>query len=74
MATLAARTVRELRADGRQVFVVIDTAEEDNHGHASIFAADPLVGRAYARKLRGLLLPLQQQRVSVDEAFASSAG
>ena len=41
---------------------------------ASIFAADPLVGRAYARKLSGLLLPLPQQRMSVDEAFASAAG
>jgi hypothetical protein len=69
VAKLVARTVRELRKDERQAFVVIDTAEEDNHGHASIFAADPLVGRAHARKLRGLLLPLLQKRMSVDEAF-----
>ena len=74
VAKLVARPVRELRADGRQAFVVIDTAEESNHGHASIFAADPLVGRAYARKLRALLLPLLQQRMSVDEAFASADG
>ena len=74
VAKLAARSVHELRADGRQAFVVIDTAEEDSHGHVSIFGADPFVGRAYAHKLRALLLPLLQQRVSVDEAFASAAG
>lgn len=71
VARLAAGRVRKLRMDGRQAFVVIDTALEDNLGHASIFAADSSIGRAYARKLRTLLLSLLQERMSVDDAYAN---
>jgi hypothetical protein len=70
LAKLAARIVRARRVEGRQALVVIDTASKDNRGHASIFAADPRAGRAHARRLRTLLLPLLQERMSVDEAFA----
>lgn len=58
-----------------QVFRVTDTALEDNEGHASIYVAFPKRGQfpkrgpAYARKMRKLLLPFLQIRMSVDEAF-----
>ena len=69
VAKFKALTVRCLRLDGRQVLVVIDTASVDNQGHASIYAANPEKGDAYARELRSLLLPLLQKRVSIEEAF-----
>lgn len=61
--------VRRLRMDGRQALVVIDTAAEDDRGHAGIHAADPEKGDAHARELRSLLLPLLRKRTSIREAF-----
>ena len=69
VAKLDAREVRQLCVDDEQAFVVIDTALKDNRGHASIYAAEPGKGDAYARELRFLLLPLLQHRMTVDEAF-----
>lgn len=69
VAKLTAQAVRQLRLDDQQAFVVIDTAVEDNPGHASIYAAEPEKGDPYARELRSLLLPLLHNRMSVDEAY-----
>jgi hypothetical protein len=69
VAKLKALAVRQLRADDQQAFVVIDTAQQDNRGHASIYAAAPGKGDAHARELRLLLLPLLQKRMPVDKAF-----
>lgn len=69
VAKFQAVAVRRLRIDGEQVLVVIDTAHESNRGHASILAAAPGKGKAHARELRSLLLPLLQARVSLEEVF-----
>lgn len=72
VAVLCASAVRALTSDSDagQAFVVIDTALQSNPGHASLFAADPAKGPAYARKLRAILLPLLQTRTSIEEAYA----
>ena len=69
VACFEARAVRDIR-DGTQVFVVIDTALQDNRGHASIYLANPDVQPSQARRMREKLLPLLHGRVSVAEAFA----
>ncbi len=69
VAKLNAWSVRQLRLDDQKAFVVIDTAHDENRGHASIYAAEPQRGKAYARELRSLLLPLLQDRMAIDEAF-----
>ena len=69
VAKLKTLEVRQILFDGRQAFVVIDTAEPDNRGHASIYVATPGEGESHARELRELLLPFLQKRMSVDEAF-----
>lgn len=74
VARLQASVVRALRVDDQQAFVVIDTAKEDSRGHASIYAAAPEKGQAHARELRALLLPLLQERMSLNQAFDSIAG
>ena len=66
---LEVKAVRQFRIDDEQLFVVIDTALENNPGHASIYATSPEKGDSYMRELRSLLLPLLQNRMSVDEAF-----
>ncbi len=68
-AKLKALDVRQILCDGRQAFVVIDTAEQNNRGHASIYVAAPEKGDQYARELRQLLLPFLQKRMPVDKAF-----
>lgn len=68
-AKLKALEVRQILFDGRQAFVVIDTAEPNNRGHASIYAATPGKGDPHARELRKLLLPFLQKRMPVDKAF-----
>jgi hypothetical protein len=73
VARLQASAVRALRVNDQQAFVVIDTATEDNQGHASIYAAAPERGRAHAKELRALLLPLLQERMSLQQAFDSIA-
>lgn len=62
-------SVRRLHLDGPQALVVIDTAAEDDRGHAGVYAADPEKGDAHARELRFLFLPLLQKRISIQEAF-----
>lgn len=69
VAKMVAGEIRRLRIDDRQALVVIDTAQENNPGHASLYAADPCRGDAHARELRALLLPLLQPRMTVDEAY-----
>ena len=69
VARLETRTVRGIFENGKQAFVVIDTAEHCNVGHASIYLSEAPSSEGHARKLRTLLLPLLQERTSVDEAF-----
>ena len=69
VAKLKALEVRQLRVDDCQALVVIDTAEPNNRGHASIYAAAPEKGKPHARELRELLLPFLKKRMPVDEAF-----
>ena len=71
VARLEAHTVREISEDGKQVFVIIDTAKLCNVGHASIYLSNAPSSEGRARKLRDRLLPLLQERTSVDEAFNS---
>ena len=73
-AKLKALEVRQIRFDDCQAFVVIDTAESDNRGHASIYAATPGKGESHAREIRDLLLPFLEKRIPVDEAFEESEG
>ena len=72
VAPLETRAVREISEDGKQVFVVIDTAKCCNVGHSSIYLSDAPSSEGRARKLRALLLPLLQERMSLDEAFNRS--
>ena len=65
--------VRRLCLDGQQAFRVIDTAHAGNRGHAGLYAAAPEKGKAHARELRSLLLPLLQKRISVQEAFGKKS-
>ena len=70
VACFEARAVRDVRDNDTQVIVVIDTALQDNRGHASIYLANPDVKPSQARRMREKLLPLLHGRVSVAEAFA----
>ena len=70
VACFQAREVRDIHDDDAQVFVVIDTAFPDNRGHASIYIADPEMKPSQARRMRGKLLPLLHDRISVAEAFS----
>ena len=70
VAQFTARAVRELTDNGKQVFVVIDTATESNKGHASVYLSDVRVSDSLARGMRNQLLPLLENRISVAEAFA----
>ena len=69
VAPLETRAVRQISEKGKQVFVVIDTAEYGNVGHSSIYLSDAPSSEGRARKLRALLLPLLQERMSLDDAF-----
>ena len=70
VALFTAQAVREIRDNGKQVFVVIDTATESNRGHASIYLSDVRVNESRARGMRNRLLFLLENRMSVAEAFA----
>ena len=70
VAILLTAKIRKLLLNGQRAFVVIDTGHPDNPGHASIYAAQPDRSEAHARELRTLLLPLLQNRLSVQEAFS----
>ena len=75
VAKLQTLSVRLLCTDdGKKAFVVIDTALNENPGHASIYIAEPERGEKYARRLRNLLLPLLQNRMTIDEAYAGVIG
>ena len=69
VALLETSAVRGLSEKNKQVFVVIDTAQYCNAGHSSIYLSDAPSSEGRARKLRALLLPLLQKRISLDEAF-----
>lgn len=69
VAVMKAGKVRGIRDGDEQAFKVIDTALPENSGHASIFAASPEKGKAHARKLRSLLTPRLQNRMSLDQAY-----
>ena len=69
VAEILTRDVRDIREDGERLFAVIDTALPDNRGHASIYAANPTLGDAHARKLRLLLIPLLENRKPLEQAF-----
>ena len=69
VATLHTAQVRNFQVNGQRAFVVIDSASQENPGHASIYAARPEQGNAHARELRALLLPLLQARISLTDAF-----
>jgi len=71
VAKFATRQIRQIQTQGEQAFVVIDTALPENPGHASIYVTKPQMGEAYARELRKLLLPLLQDRMSIEQAFNS---
>lgn len=73
VARLQTRAVRYLRLNGARAFVVIDIAHESNPGHASIYAAHAGIDKAHARELQSLLLPLLQERMSVEDAFEQVA-
>ena len=70
VARFTARCVRDFSDDGNRVFVVIDTAKLSNNGHASIYLFDVTMGQSLARKMRGKLLPLLENRISLSQAFA----
>lgn len=76
LQTLSVR--RFLAEDGKQAFVVIDTAIKDNPGHASIYLADYIPeqnkGEKYARRFRHFLLGLLQNRMTLDEAYDGVTG
>ena len=73
VAKLKTLEVRRLRVDNKQAFLVIDTAKKTNPGHASIYVSERQRGKSYARELRSLLLPLLQNRMSVDEAYQQAS-
>ena len=74
VSRLKTLAVRQILLDNERAFVVIDTATEDNPGHASIYFGAPQKGKAYAREARGFLLPLLQNRMTLDEAYDGAAG
>ena len=69
VARVETRIVRGIFDDGKQVFVIIDTAEHSNVGHASIYLSETSTSQGHARKLRALLLALLQERTCIGEAF-----
>ena len=67
--------VRAIKDEGRQAFRVIDDPIADNPGHANIYASrseNGPISSGHARKLRKYLLPLLQNRMSVEAAFQFS--
>ena len=74
VSKLKTLAVRQIFLEDERAFVVIDTATEDNPGHASIYFATPQKGKAYAREARGILLPLLQDRMTLDEAYDGVIG
>lgn len=69
VAYFRASAVRDVRDNDTRVFVVIDTALPENHGHASIYLADLKLKPSQARRMREKLMPILRDRVSVSQAF-----
>lgn len=70
IAEILAWDVRKIiDSDHKSLFVVIDTALEEHPGHASIYAAHPEKGEAYARKIRFHLMELLKNRKSLEVIF-----
>ena len=70
VARFKALEVRQLSLrEGQQAFVIIDTATDDNPGHASIYATAPEKGEAHARELRDLIRQLLESRIPIEDAF-----
>lgn len=64
--------VRELLNESYgRACIVIDTALAENPAHASIYSAKVL-GDGGLRKVRSLILPLLQNRYTLDEIFSES--
>lgn len=74
VSRLKTLAIRQLFLGNERAFFVFDTATEDNPGHASIYFATPQKGKAYAREARGFLLPLLQNRMTIDEAYTGVIG
>lgn len=70
IARFTARTVREIRDDGHQAFVVIDTAKLSNKGHASIYLFHVDMKDSRARSMREKLVPLLETQISLAEVFS----
>ena len=70
LAIFTTAAVRDIRNQGRQAFVVIDTAQPDNRAHASIYLADLQARPSLAREMREQLLKLMETRVTPQRAFA----
>ena len=70
VARFTARAVREIRDNGIQVFLVVDTATWSNRGHASIYLSNIGIKDSLARSMRNKLLRLLETRMPVAEAFA----
>jgi hypothetical protein len=63
--------VREIKdVYGDRAFLVIDTARRCHISHASVYAMKPQK-ESYVRKLRSLLIPLLQNRMTIDAIFAT---
>ena len=70
VAHFTARAVREIRDNGKQVFVVVDNATWSHVGHASIYLSSIGMKDSLARSMRNKLLRLLETRLPVAEAFA----
>ena len=80
-AKISAPITRQIRSQrvkktGEQIYVVIDTAEADNLGHASIYCKLRGFQKSQLRKLRtNFLLPVfQKNLMAVEDALAKIAG
>ena len=62
-------SVRVLLDESERAFIVIDTADEENIAHASIYSAIERRDSAL-RRIRSLLLPCLQKRFSLEEVFS----
>ena len=73
-AFLSLLSVQEIRKkftdDGDRAFVVLDTSLPENNAHASVFSAKKKPSRSVVKELKSLLVPLLQNRLSLDEYFS----
>ena len=70
VARFTVRAVRDIQENGKQAFVVVDSATRPNPVHASIFLSNVGMKDSFARSMRDELLPLLEKRMSVAEALA----